>query len=548
MATAGCRTVTTPEGAVMLTMSTDPSTDGALVPAPDRLQIAVTTPDGGRTYSAGAWAIPGQIQFPQTLAIDSNGNPRLGVVVTLSVWSGGAPLDLRHYEVSDIPTDRVVPWPVVFSRHCAGFVAVDDAGAPTSTCPAGTTCDPTAYACRSNVVDGAEGGTLFPSDDAADTSGPDGTSSDASPGGNAEDDVGIDAPAFATSCDPACVEGSTHCAAGQCVPAPPSCVGGGLGAGYDCGGANGTDDCCAVQNVPGGSFYRDYDGVDFTDMSHPATVSGFGLDVYEVTVGRFRKFVQSYAGAAAPWAPSVGSGRHDHLPTGGVVSGGNVGVVTESGWSSDWNAYLPTTPDGWTSSLSRVDCGNDAGPSTNTWTPTATSQDSLPANCVNWYQAYAFCIWDGGFLPTATEWDYAASGGSNNQWVYAWGSSLPLNDPQLAVWGCWYGDPVAEINRSDCVGVGNVAPVGTAAQGRGLWGQLDLTGSMLEWTLDYASTIYPLPCSDCANVVFGSSREIRGGAFDTTSYQRLASAFAGASPPDATHGDVGFRCARSPRQ
>jgi formylglycine-generating enzyme required for sulfatase activity len=43
--------------------------------------------------------------------------------------------------------------------------------------------------------------------------------------------------------------------------------------------------------VPGGTYYRSYNGVDFTDKSYPATVADFYLDKYEITVGRFRQFV-----------------------------------------------------------------------------------------------------------------------------------------------------------------------------------------------------------------------------------------------------------------
>jgi hypothetical protein len=34
-----------------------------------------------------------------------------------------------------------------------------------------------------------------------------------------------------------------------------------------------------------------------------------------------------------------------------------------------------------------------------TWTVTPGSNETRPINCVNWWEAYAFCIWDGGFLP-----------------------------------------------------------------------------------------------------------------------------------------------------
>jgi formylglycine-generating enzyme required for sulfatase activity len=37
-------------------------------------------------------------------------------------------------------------------------------------------------------------------------------------------------------------------------------------------------------------------------------------------------------------------------------------------------------------------------------TSSAGSKENLPINCVNWWESYAFCIWDGGFLPSEAEW------------------------------------------------------------------------------------------------------------------------------------------------
>ncbi len=106
------------------------------------------------------------------------------------------------------------------------------------------------------------------------------------------------------------------------------------------------------------------------------------------------------------------------------------------------------------------------------------AKENLPINCVTWYEAYAFCIWDGGFLPSAAEWEYAAAGGSEQR-EYPWGSAAPAKDSRYAIYDCDYGD------AGSCAGIGNIAPVGTATLGAGLWLQLDLAGSVSEWNLDW---------------------------------------------------------------
>jgi hypothetical protein len=60
-------------------------------------------------------------------------------------------------------------------------------------------------------------------------------------------------------------------------------------------GPSGNEDCCASTVVRGGSYNRGND-----DQS-PATITTFRLDTYEITVGRFRRFVDAFTpGMIAP--------------------------------------------------------------------------------------------------------------------------------------------------------------------------------------------------------------------------------------------------------
>ncbi len=126
---------------------------------------------------------------------------------------------------------------------------------------------------------------------------------------------------------------------------------------------------------------------------------------------------------------------------------------------------------------------------------------------MDWYEAYAFCIWDGGFLPSEAEWEYAAAGGSQQR-EYPWGSVAPGTASLYAIYDGYYPSGSA----ASAISVSNIAPVGTATKGAGAWGQLDLAGSVWEWVLDYSAG-YGSPCTDCADLTSSNSRVDRGGGF-----------------------------------
>lgn len=288
------------------------------------------------------------------------------------------------------------------------------------------------------------------------------------------------------------------------VMTPPSC----MGLSSNCGPEN-NQDCCKSQIVPGGSFYRRYDGVNSRNNSLPATVSDFRLDVYPVTVGRFRRFVTAY-----PWFPQEGAGTNPRNPD-------------DPGWKSKWNAAMLASRAELSTKLSTSNVpGVEA---MLTWTEEPKGNESKPLVYVTYYEAFAFCIWDGGRLPTEAEYNYAMSGG-DEQRVYPW--SVPSTSTIIPF----------SLPRGDAPfdAVGSRSP---RADGR--WGHADLGDSAEVWTRDVfmLNPPPPTPCVDCAPLddtvckTCGVGRTIKGGR------PGLSAAAAGA-------GEVarigGIRCARAP--
>jgi formylglycine-generating enzyme required for sulfatase activity len=259
--------------------------------------------------------------------------------------------------------------------------------------------------------------------------------------------------------------GTPSDAQGDSIPParPPSCASGKLGAGDNCG-LTSDDDCCATLRVPGGSYLRFYDGVRNGSKDFPAVVSPFWLDKYEVTVGRFRAFVDAYPASK----PKPGDGAHPKVPG--------------TGWQAGW----PMASDAASLRKGVVDTQQcEEGPPM--WTDAPGANERRPINCLTWYELAAFCAWDGARLPSAAEWGFAAQAGSEQRY-YPW-SQPPQStevDPTRAVYS---PDPHKQKLPSP-------EDVGSRPLGRGKWGHLDLAGNVFDMALDQGYSP-DKTCTDC---------------------------------------------------
>jgi formylglycine-generating enzyme len=298
--------------------------------------------------------------------------------------------------------------------------------------------------------------------------------------------------------------------------------------------------CCERRFVPGGWFPmgRSLDlvgsdwiqGGDWWELpEHPVHVSDFYLDAFEVTVARFRQFVEQYPANL----PQPGDGAH--------------AGISDSGWRAEWNALMPATREELENDL-MCDLGI-VSKDINTWTDVPGQFEDYPINCVSWYEAFAFCIWDGGRLPSEAEWECAAAGGEENR-RYPWGAVWDYTGGPDEDWERWLAHACI---YPKCFGT---TP---STWGMSRWGQFELGGSLSEWVFD-PFKVYPgAPCNDCSNVwdchdcSLTAEAGIRGSDWASFSCN-CATCSCSTARSAMRHGDYrsvraqfyGFRCARSP--
>ena len=218
-------------------------------------------------------------------------------------------------------------------------------------------------------------------------------------------------------------------------------------------------------SIPAGNFTMGSDSTDLYFSSdewprHTVYLDAYQISKYEVTNAQYKAFMDA----------------------GGYT---NSAYWTTDGWN--WRTtHSVTEPYYWSSG--ELNSG--------------IAFPNYPVLGVTWYEAYAFCNWTGGHLPTEAQWEKAAR--YTDARYYPWGST-------------W--------DASKCNSYENVSPdtfcysspVGYFTAGVSSYGVYDMAGNVWEWVNDlYGSGYYSDPGanSNPTGPTTGEYRVLRGGSYD----------------------------------
>lgn len=246
--------------------------------------------------------------------------------------------------------------------------------------------------------------------------------------------------------------------------------------------------------VPGGKFVIG-DKVDTTNKQNQSVmIDSFYIDKYEVTNQEYEEFIK-----AIEAAPSSYQVFYNGQPE----------------YKRDKNGHQP---------------GNWKEPFYQKYSRT----DRNPVINVDWYDAFAYCAWQGKRLPTVLEWEKAASGrdqaGNAAKFAYPWG-----NDPDFTrantidKWTNPFDRATEEVNRYP--------------EGSSFYGVLNMIGNAFEWTDIWY--VEPILNKDRPTTLSNyREQSLKGGSFGQP---QLAIPIYESPLVDASQRDLqyGFRCAIS---
>ena len=157
-----------------------------------------------------------------------------------------------------------------------------------------------------------------------------------------------------------------------------------------------------------------------------------------------------------------------------------------------------------------------------------TESNEHPVVSVSWWQAYIYCIWAGGRLPTEIEWEYSCRAGSTTSYYFGDKISYPKVNARVS-------DKDSTLNRNRTVKA-------TQAVTDHPFGLYHMHGNVCEWCWNtYDEKSYPNPSpgrNDYDSI--GTYKVAKGGSWGLP-FRASRSAFRNRFFPNYRNNDLGFR-------